>query len=197
MNLEQALELRKAKYLKRTGSPGKYKYFYKQSKGTGGKRKKETKKMSEKEVSRAKDDKKDYINDIIGISFSKMSESDFLEEYNDLIQGNEKEYESSMEDKVYESRVDQMMDMEAEELVEEMHRVNKGKQGTGGGKKEKKGTRESGTKKDKTEKVYEKIMGGDDEHSSEVYEMIEAIVEDNPEMSIKELIEEAEYEIGD
>jgi len=32
MNLEEALELRKAKYLKRTGSPGRYKYIYKEKK---------------------------------------------------------------------------------------------------------------------------------------------------------------------
>ena len=32
--LEKALELRKAKYLKRTGSPGNYKYIYKEGAGT-------------------------------------------------------------------------------------------------------------------------------------------------------------------
>jgi len=36
VKLEEALKLRKAKYLKRTGSPGKYKYFYR--KPTGGKK---------------------------------------------------------------------------------------------------------------------------------------------------------------
>jgi len=48
MNLKKALELRKTKYIKRTGSPGHYKYIYKESEIK--KKRKDTSKMTMKEL---------------------------------------------------------------------------------------------------------------------------------------------------
>jgi len=71
--LEKALEIRKAKYIKRTGSPGKYKYIYKVAAG----RKKKTAESEEMELH---PDTVAEIEEEHEEEFAKEMEEEYLEE---------------------------------------------------------------------------------------------------------------------
>lgn len=175
-NLEKALKgrLRKAKYRKRTGGPGHYKYFYGEGKGRAVKKQKEEfPGLKEKMAAETKAEvRARTLNGIV----NKNDTGDSVR----VIPVDGKLYYGNMkQSKTY------------KEIKEEIKNKIEGTKKPDKIKKKKKISKE-----EKADKVYDELMEeGEIEHDPDLYDMIETVIEENPDFTVKDLIDEVKASI--